>query len=132
MQVWLEDWEWQCCGEPFAVGAEVEWGLVPVSSESRSYLIDPLGAKVVAGITHCETHHEGEDDEQPIPTRGRVKSIVAAYWQLAPRRNEDPRVHYPVAGTGILEPRETADGWEPEIEGGSRFEGYIVTLAPIE
>ena len=90
VQVWLEDWEWQCCGEPFAVGAEVEWGLVPVSSESRSYLLDPLGAEVVAGITHYQTHHEGEDDERQL-TRGRVESIVAAYWQVAPRRNQQIR-----------------------------------------
>jgi len=26
--------------------------------------------------------------------------------------------HYPVAGTGVLESREMADSWDPEIEGG--------------
>lgn len=132
MRVWVEDWEWQCCGQPFAVGADVEWGLLPVSSEAGEYLIEPLGGEVVASITHCETHHEGEDDPQPVPTAGRVESILAAYWEIAPRPNTDSRVLHPVAGTGVLEPRDTADGWEPEVEGGPRFEGYIVTLAPID
>src|SRR3954453_6045775 len=67
VRVWLEEWEWQCCGEPFAVGSEVEWGLLPMSGESRSYLKDPLGTDVVAEITHREAHHEGEDDKQPLP-----------------------------------------------------------------
>jgi hypothetical protein len=130
--VWLEDWEWQCCGEPFALGAEVEWGLLPASDGDRAYLIEPLGAAVVGGITHCETHHAGEDDEQPVPTRGRVESITAAYWHVAPRAGGDQRVHYPVAGSAVLERRETANGWEPETEGGPRFEGYIVELATLD
>jgi hypothetical protein len=132
VRVWLEDWEWKCCGEPFALGAKVEWGLLPVSDDSRAYLGEPLGAEVVGGITHCETHHEGDDDEPPVPTRGRVESITAAYWYVAPRPGGDQRVHYPVAGSAILEERDKADGWEPEIEGGPRFEGYIVELAPLD
>jgi hypothetical protein len=108
---------------------EVEWGLLPLGTEARSFLANPLGADVMATISHCEEHHQSEDEEQPIPTRGRVESIVAVYWHTAPRPNEDPRHHYPVPGTGVLEPRETADGWEPENEDGPQFAGYIVKLA---
>jgi hypothetical protein len=129
VRVWIEDWEWQCCGEPFAVGDEIEWGLLP--DGDRSYLTRPLGAEVANAITHFETHHQAEDDEQPTATRGRVESIEAAYWHLAPRPGEDPRVLYPVEETGVLASRVTADGWEPERADGRTFEGYIVTLTPL-
>ena len=102
MRVWLEDWEWQCCGEPFGIGSEVEWGLTQLSPLDRSYLVEPLGDQAVERITHCETHHETDDDVQPVPTRGRVQSITAVYWRLAPRPSEDPRTHHPVAGSAVL------------------------------
>jgi hypothetical protein len=57
-----------------------------------------------------------------------VEAIEAAYWHLAARPGKDPRVLYPVEGTGVLERRATADGWEPERADGRKFEGYIVTL----
>ena len=98
-----------------------------------SYLSRALGADVANRITHSETHHQSEDDEPPVPTRGRVESIEAAYWDLAPRPGDaqrimDQRIMYPVEGTSVLEPRTTADGWEPERTDGREFEGYIVTL----
>jgi hypothetical protein len=126
MRVWIEDWEWQCCGEPFAVGDEIEWGLLPETD--RSYLTGALGIDVANSITHFETHHQLEDDEQPVPTKARVESIEAAYWRLARRSGEDPRRLYPVEWTCHLELRDTADGWEPERDDGRRFEGCIVTL----
>lgn len=129
MRVWLENWEWQCCGDKFAVGDEVEWGLLP--ARDRSYLARPLGQALADSITHFETHHEGVHEEQPMPTPGRIESILAAYWQLAPRPSEDPRVVYPVAGTAVLEARDSADGWEPEKGDGVRFEGYIVAVSPV-
>ncbi len=131
MRVWLENWEWQCCGEPFALGSEVLWDLVPADDEFRSWLGTPLGAAVVGSITHYETHHGNGKDVNPTSTRGRVDSIDAVYWQLAPRPGGDPRVLYPVAGTGALESRERADGREPETDGGPSFGGYIVDFMPL-
>ena len=133
MRVWLDNWEWQCCGEQFGVGSEVEWGLTPISPGERSFLLEPLGAEVVDEISHCETHHEDSaDDVQPVPARGRVESITAVYWARAPRLGGDPREYHPVAGTAVLERRETADGWEPQAEGGPCFEGYLVELTPLD
>jgi hypothetical protein len=132
MKIWLEDWEWQCCGEPFAVGSEVEWGLMPLSSEDRLFLIEPLGAETVDGLTHVETHHEdARDPVQPVRVRARVEAISAVYWARAPHSGDDERVLYPVSGTAVLESRETADGWEPEHD-ALRFEGYIVELRPLD
>jgi len=131
VRIWLENWEWECCGEPFSLGSEVVWGLIPMGDELRSWLATPLGADAVTAITHYETHHADGDDVEPTPTRGRVDSIDAVYWKLAPHRGGDPRVLYPIASTGALESREHADGWEPETDGGPSFGGYIVELAPL-
>jgi len=129
VNVWVEHWELQCCGDPFAVGDEVEWGLVPASPDD--VLTDGLGAETAALVTHYETHHQSPDDEpQPVPTRGRVKSITAAYWRVGPRPGGSERALYPVPGTAVLEDRERADGWEPKLE-TLVFEGYIVELTPV-
>src|SRR3954464_2906586 len=82
VRVWLSDWEWQCCGEPFSVGNEVAWGLVPLPTDDQ-YLVGVLGAEVAAGLTHRETHH-ADEDERPVPTRVRIESISAVYWHEAP------------------------------------------------
>jgi hypothetical protein len=129
VRVWLTAWEWQCCGEPFRVGAEVLWPVVPASDVTGSWLAEPLGKEVARAITHYETHH----DEEPAPTiRARVVSIDAVYWELAPRPSEDPGVRYPVPKTGVLERRQSADGAELEIDGGPSFAGYIVELASLD
>jgi hypothetical protein len=133
VKVWIDDWEWQCCGEPFAAGSTVRWGLVPATEESRTFLAGPLGRELADAITHCETHHEQPDDPlQPVPTRGRVEAIQAVYWMLAPRSGENPRALWPVDGTAEFQSRDMADGWEPESENGRSFHGYMVELAAIE
>jgi uncharacterized protein DUF6578 len=112
-----------------AAGDEVEWGLVPASPDD--VLTDGLGAETAALLTHYETHHQSPDDApQPVPTRGLVKSITAAYWCVAPRPCGDERILYPVPGTALLEARDRADGWEPKLE-TRIFEGYIVELTPV-
>jgi hypothetical protein len=52
-RVWLEGWEWERCGEPFAVGSEVEWDLVPMTVEGVSWLGEPLSMDTASGITHA-------------------------------------------------------------------------------
>jgi hypothetical protein len=131
MNVWVECWELQCCGEPFAVGDEVEWGLLPVNADDRSYFTNGLGAEAAGRLTHCERHHEDVNEKQPVPTRGVVRSITAAYWERAPRPGGKPRVFYTVPGTTVFETRDGADGWELEKD-GLGFEGYVVELAPVD
>ena len=133
-------------------------GPQPLSSEGRAFLAEPLGT-IVDGITHCETHHEDPADEpQPVPTCGRVDSIAAVYWRTAPRPGGDPNLHYPVAGTAVVEARQRVAGPEPDRSGtvfvydpvdgtvapktrqrpdrleewtdGADFQGYIVDLVP--
>ena len=132
--VWIDNWEWQCCGEPFEVGSNVLWGLVPASEQFKSELAKQLG-EVADRLTHCETHHDMDDEIRPIPIRGKVEGIYAVYW-IRESQRDDPRVYESVPGTGVLESRETANGWEPEDETTSSrvrtFEGYIVELAPLD
>jgi hypothetical protein len=131
VRVWVQDWEMQCCGDPFAIAADVEWGLLAADDEFREWMESPLGGELAESITHREAHHQGADDPQPMPTRGRVESIEAVYWRIAPRPGADPRMMHPVSGTAVLERREKADGWEPEVDGGPSFQGYIVELTSL-
>src|SRR5947207_2519621 len=93
----------RCCPTPGVGpdGHEVEWGLRPLSAEARAFLAEPLGTQIAEQLTHGETHHEGADDEPTVPTRGRIESIQAVHWRVAPRSRSKPRVLYPVAGTGV-------------------------------
>jgi hypothetical protein len=130
VKIWTEAWEWQCCGEPFAVGTDVEWELTPVEADGRTFLAKPLGTEIADQLTHYEGHHPSAvDNAQPL-TRGRVESIQAVYWQLAPRPSGNPVVVYPVPGTALLKARETANGRETEDD-KLDFVGYIVDLSPL-
>ena len=135
VKVWTDEWEWQCCGEEFAIGSVVEWNLVPLSPDDRAYFSKPLGDEIADDITHSETHHAyglTDDDAQPITIRGRIGSIHAVYWESASLPGDEPYTVYPLKGTGVLEPRQTGGGGsEPESEDGPEFEGYIVDFVPL-
>ena len=60
MTAWLEDWEWQCCGDPFSIGSEVEWELVS-SHERDAYLAEaPTENHVLS--THCQAPLSSRSD----------------------------------------------------------------------
>lgn len=44
--MWADDWQMQCCGEPFRVGSEVAWTL---GEADRDWLEEMLGQVVTAG-----------------------------------------------------------------------------------
>ncbi len=69
-RVWLTEWEWACCGDPFGVGDEVDFGI-----ESRTAypaLADVLGPDVLATVDAMESHHA---EEFPDRVRGRVVAV---------------------------------------------------------
>jgi hypothetical protein len=123
VKVILEGWEWQCCGQPFAVGSEVAWNIRPLAAEARAFVAEPLGDAVAHAITHEETHHG--DEPLPAPVRARIEAIWLVKWDRAPRPGDASRVHYPVPGTGVVEALSAVDGSETEDD---RFEGYLVDL----
>jgi hypothetical protein len=135
VRVWIEAWEWQCCGDPFGLGSNVTWGLLPASEHLTSELANQFGEGVARKLTHYETHHEMDGDPEAIPTRGGVEAIDAAFC-VVEADPDNPQFYEPVPDSGVLEPRQSANGWEPEDEpGGKRyrtFSGYIVTLDPLD
>jgi len=144
MKVWMDAWQLTCCGEPFAVGSEVEWRVNPVSPDTRTFFAGPLGDEVASSITHFENHHSG-DRIAPETTRGRVDSITAVYWRVEPHPGESslaPNALYPVGGSALLEERDSTNGrerprrsrfrvnlWQKRFD-DMTFAGYIVDLAP--
>jgi hypothetical protein len=131
VRVWFDAWQWQCCGEPFDVGSEVEWRLNPVSADARSFFAERLGDAIAASITHSENHHSGAP-VAPVPTRGRVESITAVYWRVAESADRDPRnpqALWPVVGSARLE--DAACGGNSRKAADEHFPGYIVDLTPL-
>ncbi|MFD0474010.1 DUF6578 domain-containing protein [Nonomuraea thailandensis] len=78
--VWVDDWQMQCCGEPFHVGSTVSWTLTPAD---RDWLTQVLGEETAATIDWGEEHHS-----DPSPGRrqveARVTGIAAVHARMEP------------------------------------------------
>jgi hypothetical protein len=134
LTVWIDDWQMQCCGEPFQVGSVVTWILDP--KPEAGYLTAVLGEDEASRVTHYENHHGPVLEEFPS-TVGTVTAIRAVSCRFAPRPGDDSRMNYPVPGTSRISERTSADGWDvgPSPDGadeaGSRFIGYVVDIVPV-
>lgn len=69
-RVWLTEWEWACCGEPFAVGDEVDFGIERRGAGPA--LAEALGSELAATVDGMESHHV---EEFPDRVRGRVIAV---------------------------------------------------------
>lgn len=98
--VFVTPWEFDCCGEPFAVGDEVAWNVAPVAE--REQFSDALGAELASEVDVFETHHELDRPGENLVT-GTVVQIRAAIVEMA-SAPENPAFFRPVPGT--LELRE--------------------------
>lgn len=121
--VWVDGWQMQCCGTPFAVGSHVAWTL---GEADRDWLKTLLSADVQRTIDMAEEHHGQLPDDTP-ETRATVTRIRAVHCRYASRPGHDPRTLYPVPGSGVLSDLESADGWTPDC-GDAQFAGYLVDL----
>ena len=124
MNVWVDGWQMQCCGTPFAVGDDVEWTLS--SGCDIAWLKRVVGPEIANSISASEEHHGGLPDGAPTPN-GVVTGIRAAWSEFAALPGGDPRTLHPVAGTQELVQVDRADGWERERQ-GLEFNGYVVEL----
>jgi hypothetical protein len=81
--VWLDEWQWACCGEPFSVGTPVRWNLETVSPDHRvrAKLTSLLSAEVADRVTHEEDHHGMHP--QGAETSGVVRRITAVHGRSA-------------------------------------------------
>lgn len=81
-RVWLTTWEWDCCGDPFGVGDDIEFGISARVPEP--FVTDLLGSELAATIDAYESHHE---EEFPDRVRGRVIGIHAVVHDVEERRS---------------------------------------------
>lgn len=49
--IWMDDWEMQCCGEPFEVGSRVTWTLVSANREFKDRSATLLGETEGSRVT---------------------------------------------------------------------------------
>lgn len=76
VRVYLDEWEWDCCGEPFGVGDTVTLEVYPPNEELRSM----LGGELGESLDLVESHHEIGPDDPPTRT---LAGVVRALSGLA-------------------------------------------------
>ncbi|MFF4288848.1 DUF6578 domain-containing protein [Streptomyces sp. NPDC001633] len=121
--VWMDSWQMECCGEPFALGSEVSWAVV---APDREWLTKVLSAGTAATVDGVEEHHGGRP-EQPAPVRGTVTGISAVHCRFAPLPGEPGHTRHPVPGSSTLTPLSSAPRWHAD-RGDLRFVGFLVEL----
>ena len=121
--IWVDGWQMQCCGKPFAVGSHVEWRLN--DAPDLDWLETALEPEIARRISYSEEHHDDPPGDHPL-RHGTVVAIQAAFCQYAPT-GPDERKLYPVAGSTVRREVSQADGAMRD-ESGERFNGYVVEV----
>ncbi len=113
--VWIDDWEMQCCGEPFSVGDSVDWPASPLSDGSWCAELGLEKAPSWIYSAHC-------DDEGQL--RGTVEEIEAVFCRFRVVRREATRIpRYRRSGTADARRQLRASrrlGWTQELDWLSR------------
>lgn len=124
--VWMDGWQQECCGEPFAVGQRVSWD---VHRADREWLGTVLGAASADAIEWAEDHHGPVTDDERSLT-GIVVSLRVVRRRYEPVAGRGSRDFAPVPGSATLTSIRSTDrrGREPD---GQRFVGYVVELNEI-
>jgi hypothetical protein len=122
-RVFVDDWQMQCCGEPFSLGSTVTWTVFVRDVPSSPG--DPI-ADVDPPVTAFEDHHDCAPNPVESMT-GRVTAIGAVFCKYE-QVESGSNGYMMVPGTVIIQPRTDADGWEEDEGDGLRFYGYVVDL----
>jgi hypothetical protein len=80
-RVWLTGWEWACCGDAFAVGDVVDFGIQ--SRMPAAALAEALGDELAPTVDAIESHHEEEFVDR---VQGCVTAIHAVTREVIERR----------------------------------------------
>jgi hypothetical protein len=105
-RVFYDDWQFECCGEPFAIGDEVTWDV-----EEAAWLAD-LGPDVLH-----EHHHADMNETSPLAgTVARIQMVRAPEQTFA--------------GARLRDVTETPDQFDGEVRRGVlwRDRGMLVDL----
>jgi hypothetical protein len=119
-QIFIEFWEHESAGAPFAVGDVVDW---PVAEVNGDGLVAMLGAELGRQLRWAASWHTPD----PHRLTGAVTSIQAVFAEEQPLI-DDPHgyTHDTVPGSGRLEARLFAARHEHTEEG--RWAGFIVDV----
>ena len=118
--MFVQDWQYECCGDDFAVGDEVAW---TTRQPDTDWLARRLGENEAANVTHTEEHHGSSHGN----VAGKVTAIVAAFYGEKAVPAKRLRELVPVPGTGKLKP--LTDTRDFRGEEGLSFAGFLVDLA---
>ena len=127
VNIWVADWEMQCCGDPFKKGETVEWR---VSEYDRSYLLHIDGADVTDIDYYYDNHDMGG---KLYEIRGIVTKIQAVYALYEPRYDDKWKrdiltpVAYKAMDYKAVDFDSVADGWEKDID-EYKFLAYLAEL----
>ena len=100
----------ECCGDPFKIGAEVEWATWPLVD--REWFVAILGDAEAARFTDVEDHHD-EVNPPALQLVGVVRSIDAVFCEFAAKRPGG--VLNPVEHSGAIVPLSSAEGYEKPL-----------------
>lgn len=117
--MWLDAWEMDCCGDPFAVGDTVEW---TVASPDPAWLLRVYGEEA-GGLTDVVDRHETRDACYEL--RGVVRRIRAGHVHLVPSSpGQGGRV---LPAGGVLRDVRQATRFAP-APSGREHSGFLVDL----
>ncbi len=129
-RVWLSEWEWACCGDPFGRGDEVDFGIG--SRAVPPALVGVLDPEVLATADAMESHHE---EDSPDRVRGRVVAVYMVTREvverLSLRRPGDgappDATRPPNGGDWPMVGRTSGEGafW------GTRPSRYVIEIVPV-
>lgn len=121
VRIWYDDWQMQCCGEPFGVGDSITLSVDP--ERDFSWLVPAFGSELVHSIDFYETHHE---EPGSLPS---ISGTVTAIFIARPRdENPAPLRRKTPGGTGALEPVERIKQFERDV---GNYSGYVIDLRPV-
>lgn len=129
--VWVPGWEFECCGEEFAVGDVVQWTATMVLDD---YFVGFLGEALGSEVKYRESHHLPVD---AVPLTGRVLSIRSVCCPSGVVTQADPALRDvrtsdsgpDVRATGVAVVDEVASAGLP-LPPADRldFRGWLVVL----
>lgn len=122
-RVWLDTWEWACCGDPFSVGDEVDL-LVRTRTPSSAF-IESVGPELAATIDAIESHHQ----EIPTTPEDRVRGRVASIHAVVQEHIETRHLRRP--GFGAPPDAEMpAEGEDWPFDGRDLGNGFMIGSRP--
>lgn len=129
-RVWLKEWEWACCGDSFAVGDDVDFGIATRTPDSS--LAELLGPALIATVDAVESHHEQEFADR---VRGRAAAVHMVTHEVSERRSVR-RPGHGAPADAVIPPE--GEEWEMVrrdldggVFGGSRPSRYVIEIVPL-